>query len=235
MDAMPQQTKDNNGFALVVVLFSLAVIGILFAVASTRTLTKLQESATERTLIVRHQSEMDILNLAIGWKSLPENQGMNSFEIELNDNRYQIRLLDVGGLIDLNTASPELLGILFDWIGASQDAIIRFRDWRRSGNRLQRVSDLFTIAGIAAPADIELAQYATVFSGRRGVAIDEAPSLLVDLIKRTAGPDADTDSRFASAASNVNFLVVVSKLGSRNEKIVGTIHVVGDRDGRILE
>jgi len=235
MNGMARPDKDCNGFALVIVLFSLVVIGILFAVASTRTLAKLQESASERTLIVRHQTEQDILKLAIAWKALPENQGATSFKIDLNNKRYRVRLQDAGGLIDLNTASPELLDILFDGLTAEPDAIVRFRDWRRGGKRLQRVSDLFAIAGIAPPAVMELARYATVFSGRRGVAFNVAPEPLSDLITRLAGPGADTDPIFSSAASNVNFLVMVSEAGNGQEKTAGTIHIAGDGNWRLLE
>jgi len=235
MNAMARPDKDSNGFALVVVLFSLVVIGILFAVASTRTLAKLQGSASERILIVKHQTEQDILKLAIAWKTLPENQGATSFEVDLNSKRYRVRLQDAGGLIDLNTASPELLDILFARLGDDLEAIARFRDWRRGGKRLQRVSDLFAIAGIAPPANMELAQYATVFSGRRGVAFDVAPKELRDLIIKAAGPDVDANPTFASAASNVNFLVMVSVAKSGREKSIGTIHAMNAKAGRILE
>jgi len=82
---------------------------------------------------------------------------------------------------------------------------------------------------------MELKQYATVFSGRRGVAFDVAPEPLSDLITRVAGPGVDTDTKYSSAASNVNFLVMVSVAENGREKTVGTIHVMNGKAGRILE
>ena len=235
MDAFAQPHKDNNGFALVVVLFGLAVIGILFAVASTRSLSKLQEIASERILIEKSQIEQDILNLAIGWKALPESKEATEFDIDLNGKRYNVRLQDVGGLIDLNTASPELLEILFEKMGADRGGIVRFRDWRRNGQRLQRVGDILSIAGITAPKELDLAHYTTVYSGRRGVAFSVLSNEMRDLIVGTAGPGADRDPRFSSTASNVNFLVITSEVGTEPENPIGTIHFAGDGSGRRLE
>ncbi len=142
-----------------------------------------------------------------------------------------IRVQDVGGLIDLNTASPELLAKLFETLEFPADAAARYRQWRREGQRLTRVDDLIRITGTDPAIGPDLLHVATVFSGRRGVSPDHTPSNVVSIITGSSGtiPDA-----FISPPSNSNFAVY--EISSDGERRVGVISIFeSSEQSRILE
>jgi hypothetical protein len=224
-------TTDGNGragFALVVVLFSLLVLTALFAVAQSRTLAHLQSVAAERRLLVRGAEAQDLLDLALAWRLTPAADGRTAFQVTLADGSAEVHLQDVGGLVDLNTASPALLTVLGAQLDLDAAALDAYRSWRRSPRRLLRPFDFTRIAGGATGTRLDLV--ATVYSGRPGVAWDLAPPEVAALLS----PGISREDN-ASPPSGANFLVTVRRSGSDQTLPLGTIHIGPDRaQSRVL-
>lgn len=173
----------KHGFALVVVLFSLAILTLLFSAASTRTLASLQFSTGEVLASDRVQVRVELLD-ALVTLGLPEG------DVFVWSGR-NADLQSTGGLVDLNTAAPELLERLLIGYGlpATQraDALQSYRTWRRSGWRLQRVSDFARIAGLADTDLPGIKGLATVHSGRTTISGEQAPIALLEHLTGQVG------------------------------------------------
>lgn len=135
--------------------------------------------------------------------------------VELNGQILEANFQDVGGLVDLNYASPELLEGLLIALGlTSQEAtavMLTFRDFRRTGLGLQRVSDFERIVGLVPNTLPTLANFTTVHSGRTGIAPDVAPLRLLELLTGGAGSrehlKAQLPARLHSPSSGTIFRV----------------------------
>ena len=205
---------------MIVVLASLAILTIIFAIASQRSMTLLQTVAAEEQLLARQHRTLEILQIVAS--AGPEIAETTS--LQLPTGPVDPRIQDVGGLIDLNTASPELLGQLFDALDFPADADDRFRAWRRDGRRLQRVDDVVRITGADPAITPTLHGVATVHSGRRGIAADVAPQVVLDI----AAPAQ------VSPRSGTNFAIYHNE--NQKEVLVGVVSiVVGEGQSRILE
>lgn len=111
-------------------------------------------------------------------------------------------MVDVGGLVDLNSVAPALLGAYFEALGLDRGDLATFRTWRQQSRRLLNVSDLPRIIG--KPMDVALLQRtATVHSGRSGLALNEVPDALRGLLSTALDLEP-----FASPASGVSYLVL---------------------------
>ncbi len=154
-----------------VVLFSLAVLAVLFATASTRTLTSLQFQTAEVTAAKRFDGDVAALD-ALTTLGRPEGDQMAWGE-------RMLRLQSTGGLVDLNTAAPELLERLLIGYDLSAperaEALSAYRTWRRQSRRLQRVADFARVAGIDPARLPSLERLATVHSGRSTLSGEQAP------------------------------------------------------------
>lgn len=178
----PHKLKNTGrqGFALIVVLSALLVLTTLFAITQTRSMTTLQASALERLLLSQSQRDEDLLRLAIAYRLASPDD--TQFEVP----EGQLILQDVGGLIDLNTAAPELLDRLASGLGISNERMTAFRDWRRVPHRTLSTNDFARLTGIAPVDRARLMQLTTVFSGRSGIAPDFAPDSVWSVIGSSA-------------------------------------------------
>lgn len=210
------------GFAIIVVLASLMILTTVFAIASNRSFAQIQMQTGERALSLRQFANAEILTLLMS----VELDASTSKEVRLPYpfDEVDLRIQDVGGLIDLNTGTPELLARLFSALDAPSTAAASFRDWRRGGRRLQRVDDLIRIADIDTEQREALLAMATVHSGRTGVADAVAP----DNVRALAAGLPQT------APSQMNFAVFVQSNG--RESLIGVIsYPSSGTQGRILE
>lgn len=205
------------------VLSSLLLLTALFAIASQRSLGHIYGQTSELDLAARQVANAEILGLLI---SLPPS-AISEGNIDLPEPYADVsmRIQDVGGLIDLNAASPELLERMYAQLGFIPQAAAEFRDWRRDGRRLLRVSDLIRITG---EQSANLDKVATVYSGRRGISADLAPPEVVHLFGTVSG---NIPVAFQSAPSGVNYAVY-----SDQGNYLGVISVSQyDGQSRILE
>jgi len=214
-------SKQQGGFAIVVVLSSLLVLTTLFAIASQRSMTHIQTSDATLRLADRQNRDTAALTLLLELGASDTIPGT----VRIDDRLLKVQ--DVGGLIDLNTAAPELLEALFDNLDFPPDAARDFRDWRRIGRRLQRVDDLARITGASATAMVQLEHLATVFSGRRGIAVEIAPEELRNIMRNFPGANRPD---LATAPSNINYTIF------EGARTLGTISIPTEPEQRrILE
>lgn len=197
----------KQGFALVVVLFSLAILTLLFSAASTRTLASLQFGTAEVVASERAAVRIEALDALVAL-GRPEGD-------RLDWGGQMFRLQSTGGLVDLNTAAPELLERLLAGYGFSTteqaDALQSYRMWRRTGYRLQRVSDFVRVAGLTSEDLPDLAALATVHSGRSTISAEQAP---LSLLQHLTGAQGDVDTltgllppALLGVATSTNFAV----------------------------
>lgn len=201
--------RPNAGFALITVLFTLATLTVLFAVTTSRVVSERAELRTDQHLLSNSARTADLLRFAAAWK---RENSQDVLEFTIPNTQMRIRFQDVGGLVDLNTARPELINALAEPFGISQVGLARFREWRRNGNRLQRVEDFFRLTDGPNVIDhTALRRVATVHSGRVGVAVDIAPSILLDHLNQLDITD------FVAAVSGTTFLI------EKQEEAIGTV------------
>ncbi|MEM1145767.1 MAG: hypothetical protein AAGI88_24600 [Pseudomonadota bacterium] len=231
-----QHLNARRGFALITALFSLAVLTILFSTASVRSVNHLRNAAVDLELAIENAQRMDVLRLAARHANI---DGENAFTMVIGDVEWTLQFQDVGGLIDLNTAAPELLErLVLDLSGdafIAAEALDRYQDWRRAGRRLARTSDFLRVTGLAQEHRERLRRVATVYSGRRGIAPDVAP---LEVLRIVTGPDGDRedligqlDGGLISARSGRNFMV---KTNGAGEVVLGNINKMGETSYRVL-
>lgn len=190
-------------------------------------MSRLLDGATERTLAQRNFNAHEMLKLAIQLKSSAAGREKTEFKLQIDGKGQTLFLQDVGGLIDLNTAAPEILEKIVAAFDLGPDAMPNYIAWRRSGRRLQRVGDFLRITGGTQELLAELTSLTTVKSGRRGIAPDQAPAAVLALL----GED-ELPATWITPPSTVNFAVI---LHGENTRRIGVVHIgqaVGE--GRVL-
>lgn len=168
----PSVQQGKAGFALVVVLVTLAILTLLFTISSDRTISRVKSDQIELAILTKHQQSKEALSLAAVWKNKPENKDQDAFSITSNLTEMSIKLLDVSQFLDVNTANMKLANLFIQFLGGDEEAQKNYLAWRRRGVRMQRLSELPTILGIELLPEIKLERYATTFSGRKGVHFD---------------------------------------------------------------
>jgi hypothetical protein len=220
----------NHGFAIIVVLASLLVLTALFAISSTRSMAHIQNQSAEQYLAANDSHRVTLLQLVLARE--PNNPTGGQIALPAPFHEQTLRLQDVGGLIDLNSASPELLEKMFRHLQFPDNAQESFRSWRRDGRRLMRIDDLIRITNADPVLLPDLAQAATVFSGRRGIAIEHAPEKVLEIVRDGGSTINDSD---ISAASNTNFRVYLQD-ADNSEQMIGVVSIFGSNgQSRILE
>jgi len=209
---------NSKGFALITVLGGLAILTTLFAVTMTRSQTDLSGLATLSTLSERQRADRAALEQALVL------EGMGG-EVATGQT---LRLEDLGGRVDLNTAPPALIQVLLDHMEADSQALTRWRNWRRAPRRFLRVSDFLRVTGVDPAQADWLRQVATVHSGRRGLAPDHVPAALLKVFPGGVVPDALHD-----APNGRNFAVIVVE--ETGERQAGVISRQPGSLGRVLE
>jgi uncharacterized protein (TIGR01732 family) len=223
MNSLQAYHNHQRGFALIVVLFSLLVLTALFAISQSRSMSHLRLSSTELALLETGHTKRSLLELSATILATRTDPPENDLTVVLGGDEYLLFFQDVGGLIDLNSASPEILSLLGDHFKLSPAAMQVFRDWRRTPRRLLRISDFARITGIAK-ADVNyLHGVATVHSGRPGIAGGLAPAGVLDVLG-FADP-ADLPDNFKSPATGTTFLVILRHGGGVNDAYLGVIRV----------
>lgn len=176
----------KQGFALIVVLFALAILTLMFSAASTRTLASVQFGAGEALATQRLQAQVEALDALVAMER-PKGD-------RLLWGGRDLRLQPTAGLVDLNTATPALLDKLLAGYGLTgsqrAEALTAYRDWRYQGRRLLRVSD-FARALDLTPGDLPgLETLATVHSLQARLTGEQAPMALLEHLTGARGDRA---------------------------------------------
>ncbi|MHA3915840.1 hypothetical protein [Halovulum sp. GXIMD14793] len=204
----------SRGFALITVLVSLATITLLFAAASTLTLTRLQDNAILRDLSLHEVRTKTIAAVAMTHYASEDADLTAPFSVQMEGEIWEVRLQDVSGLVDLNTASPALLKVVIGSLGLTpketEAALTHLRTWRREGHRLLRISDAARIMKLDHLQAQNLRMIATVFSGSTGFAPEIAPQSLLESVAGSGASRRDVPEAFRSPARNANFLLIIS-------------------------
>lgn len=218
---------SSRGFALIVVLSALAILTLLFAISTRLSIAHIQRQNTELLIAERSFQNGEIVNAAlVALASADRAHGLpDKVEVQVNGESVTVEVIDVGGLVDLNTADPRLLQATFEALGLGPDELARYRDWRRYGRRLLQVDDLIRITGSQGIDRRLLRRITTVHSGRRGVSEQDAPARLLEAL---SGRIALVD--FASAPSGVNVALFVTDPSSSVIRYVGVAHAPLDLD-----
>ena len=141
----------------------------------------------------------------MAWKVSSAGAHADVMKVPVGDRTVTIVFRDVGGLIDLIIADPEILHLLFRYLAGdaatATNAETAFRDWRHRGQRLERVGGLLQIAEMPEEARERLERVATVFSGQRGIVLERPPDEVLSLLG--GAPDA----ALVSAPSGTNFQI----------------------------
>jgi len=215
--------RARNGYALITVLFSLAILTVLIGSASRLAINHAMVLKGQAVLSSRLTLTKSLLYLAVSKRQGQENS--SHIRMVFKGSNYTAIFQDVGGLVDLNTASPDLLSTVLENLGARDpsDIIEKLRAWRRQGYRLLRSEDFARITGLSSAVMRPLSQITTVFSGRRGISPDVAPGTILEILASETGSPEYLASRipptYISPASGVNFRVIIqnedgSMLGS---------------------
>lgn len=206
-----EKKKHQRGYALITVLFGLAVITLLFTSASRLNLAHARLTSDQVFLSSQSTEISSRLNLALAARA---KTGAETVSFEYQGNSLTAHFEDVGGLVDLNAASPALLKALLLGleIGKPNAALTRYRNWRRQGNRLIRVADFARVADISHTEMTNLEPHVTVFSGRPGIAGKVASTELLQMVTGSSGSKEYLISQlpraFRSPVTETNFKVV---------------------------
>lgn len=223
-------TDRRNGFALPLVLGGLLLVSALFATAQTRGLSQISQLATEHELLNRMAEDRELLALALVALG---NSEVSSDVLLADGSDRTLMLQDVGGLIDLNTAHPDLLQKICIHLTDDTSCIVKLRDWRRTGRRLLSVRDFGRIVGLPVAKVDGLAALATVYSGRFGIDPERAPDEVL-LIAR--GQSATVPDAFRDQPTSSTFVVWAHEAETETVRYVGTIQKgVDGSESQILE
>lgn len=230
---MKVDDRTNHGFALVVVLSTLSIIALLVASSTTRLLSRKTEIGTEERIARQAQEGAALVRFALEVYGNGDGQASTVVRLPVLwlDVEAVLYLQDVGGLVDLNTAGAGLLDELVQVLGISDEALRRYRDWRRTPHRLQQVSDFERVAGLDWQEAKKLSGITTVHSGRLGISTEHAPRELIDLLE---GARRTIPEEWQSSASGRVYEV---RLEQRDDiRILGVISLShGGSKGRTLE
>lgn len=175
---------------------------MLFATVSNRALANAGFYATEKRLLQQQfnnaaiadvLSQMDLSAMTVTSKEIasPLQDGIT------------LVIQDVGGLIDLNTAAPELIAAVIDYLGLEPEAIEKYRVWRQEGRRLLRTDDFLRVVEANMTLTTTLSTIATVHSGRRYVSNASSPEDVKQIL-------AGLDEVFVDQPNSENFKVIYS-------------------------
>lgn len=224
--------QRRSGFALIVVLGALSVITLLFAIVETRLFSRVERAHVERLILKTSHESGALLRYAADY--IDEDENVTELDVSWNDQPGKLRFVDVGGLIDLNTANPTLISAFFALQGVGEENQVKFRKWRQAPNRLQSVNDIGRVFEIDHEAAFEISRFTTVHSGRFGISEQVAPEALVAQLRKSL-QQSRLPEEWLSAPTNSKYLVEVV-LESGQELVLGTVQVSGTgMAARILE
>lgn len=203
------------------------VLTSLFAITQSRNIASMETLAVEHSLLEHDQWQSDVLNAALAFRTAQPRTA--SFEL----SGIEVSLRDVGGLVDLNTATPELLQRLAQGLGITEMQMASFRTWRRMPHRTLSQNDFARVTQLSHEQFTLLDRLTTVFSGRSGISIDNTSEELVTVLGHTHG---SLPTNMQSEPTGTTF--VVYALGGHNSTLVaiGTIRLSANMaNGVIIE
>lgn len=207
-----------RGFALIAVLSSLTMVALLFAISSRLTLASQSFYATEKRILETQQETAMILRLIGNIDREDALRVFDSWEASVGSRGF-VRLQDVGGLIDLNTTTPDVISRLVQEFGGTTSKVANYFEWRRSGHRLYRIGDFLNFFSISANETTRLQSVATLFSGRRTFDGAIAPLQVYDA---TGWVPEESVSGVASKSDN--FAVYATDRSGNYETLLGSIN-----------
>jgi general secretion pathway protein K len=200
----------ETGFALVIVLLLLALLGVIAASffseirSETRLTRNLVESAKAEAL-----ADAGVQRAVLGLLDPDERRAWRTdgtpYQFILGEGVVWIRLQDEAGKIDLNRCPDELLLALFRAVGLHLDeatslvdaiAHVRDRDGERRPNRtkdapFEVVSELLQFRGIDRDLYERIAPNLTVYSARRQVDLAVAPAAVLRVMRDITPAEVD--------------------------------------------
>ena len=250
---------SQQGMALVLVLWLVVLLSVLATghARNARTETSLVsrqiESAQARALAEAGAQRAILDLLAPGSaRQWPVNGSVSSFTFDGHEISVAIR--DASGLLDLNSASSQMLGTFISATGVDQmtqqsivDAILDWRDadnlthlngaedddyraaglsWTARDDAFVSVDELSYVAGMTRDIFDQISPYLTVYSEQSGVSLEYAPPFLISAL---TGQEIEVIEDLAAARKQVG-----------DQSRSGTFHIyvsatIGDRTNFSLE
>ena len=221
MAVVHPKINAKSGFALIVVLSGLAILTAIFAISSNRAHSRLQAVRTDELILRNQFLRQELLRYVLQFDRADLTAQENSLpDLEISGTIYRILLQDVGGLIDLNTATPKLIQMLTDALELPDSAYHDYTAWRQAPNSLNRVTDFLSIVRADHSKREWLLSVATVHSGRSGLSPTDAPAEMQDIFHRGNLPI----NQFQTSASRVNFNIYVMEKEMVEPWLLGTTH-----------
>jgi len=216
--------NTKAGFALITVLFSLAIITLLLTASSHNVMRNLQFLAAQKAI-----AEKPLVTRSVLQAYMVANDPRNgSASVGYGGESYRVEVQNVGGLIDANAASMELIEVL---IGAleleASDRVLALIKSRRQSN------DSFgSLREFASEIDVDvsdLTDLATVYSGRSGIDLGEVSRGFSEII------GTQVPERFHQRTNNVRNQVLISmRSRGQTQKLAVQLHL-SDLKLRLLE
>lgn len=174
----------RRGFALVVVLASLVILTLLLSLSSKTLLTEHQVARTTLDLQTREALTVEavhyVMSLSLG--------GATPLDMTLpGAEDVWLDLVDVGGLIDLQTADSRLSSKVIEALALGPDASRLFRNWLRQSASAHTLSDVLRELQAGPDKSAQLAAVATLRSGRPGIHPQAAPLPVLELATDEVG------------------------------------------------
>ena len=158
----------QRGFALLTVLFGLAIVTVLISASLSRTIAHVQiTKAATKELEARARFEGAV---EIAGRMLAESGGVMPQEpvsIEIGGESMTVEIRDVHSLVDVNTAREDVLAALFDGHGEDGAAIAKQIVAKRVPARSWTSPEELVRLGVVSPRVYQQAQKKmTVWSGK---------------------------------------------------------------------
>ena len=206
----------RSGFALIIVLMGLLTITALMTVIMQTLHGTTLRAATDRDLVSANAVNADLIRIALAAKAMdPDLEVLSVGDVTL-------RMIDVGGLIDLNTGTPGLIELLIEEFGGGPEEMVAYRTWRREGRRLARVEDFARVTGLKSIDITYLKGVSTVHSGRLGIAPDIAPMEVWNIIRKISERSSDLPPHWVTLPSGQMFVVEKIDLEKAATVTIGT-------------
>jgi general secretion pathway protein K len=256
-DRMPPGSQ--KGMALVLVLWLVVLLSVLAtgharnARTETSLVSRYIETAQARALAEAgaQRAILDLLTPASA-RQWPVNGAVSSFRFDGHEISVAIR--DATGLLDLNSASSEMLTALVSATGVDQmtqqrivDAVLDWRDadhlthlhgaedddyraaglsWTARDDAFVSIDELSYVAGMTRDIFDQISPYLTIYSEQSGVNLEYAPPFLISAL---TGQEIEVSEDYAAARSQLT-----------GQPASGTFHInvsatVGDGTTHSLE
>ncbi len=192
--------SQENGFALILVLWSVALLGLIAASFATgvRSNALIARNAVENAA-ARALADGGVV-LAIA--GLLDPDGPNAWHpdsmprsLEMQTGRIRVTIADEGGKIDLNAETGPLVADLLRWLGlAPPDALALTREiagFRAAGDgngaapvapRFASVAELTRVPGMTPALFARMEPFVTVHSGETTLNVQTAPGALLEAL-----------------------------------------------------